>query len=130
MGCVPSNACEYKFPKCELRAGFKKWKKVGKMMSEQLGALTDGFKHRKKCSEPDAGPYCIKESEGLGWLAEWAGLLMSLVGGFALSVRAIETPGGDDDRQWLTFWIIFVIFSMIEQYADVLLSKLPRYYEL
>ena len=39
MGCVPSNACEYKFPKCELRSGYRKWKQVGPAVSEHLASL-------------------------------------------------------------------------------------------
>ena len=129
MGCEPSNACEYNFPKCELRAGFKKWKKVGRLVSDQLGALDDAFRNRKRCSEPGAGPYCIKDADGLGLAAEWGGLIITFLGGSALSIRAIETPGCDDDRQWLTFWMIFFFFTILERYAAVLLSRTPRYYE-
>eukprot|EP00966_Prymnesium_polylepis_P309885 7159971-Prymnesium_polylepis.1 len=129
MNCEPSNACEYKFPKCELRAGIKKWKKVGRLVSDQLGALDDALRYRKRCSEPGAGPFCIMEAHGLGLAAEWAGLVVTFLAGSFLSIRAIETPGGDDDRQWLTFWIIFFFFTIVERYADVLLSRAPRYYE-
>ena len=93
MGCEPAHSCEYKFPKCELRAGFKKWKKVGRLVSDQLGALDDAFRNRKKCSEPGAGPYCIRDADGLGLVAEWGGLVITFLGGSALSIRAIETPG-------------------------------------
>ena len=129
MGCVPATACEYKFPKCELRDGYKKWKQVSRLLSDQLGQFDDAFRHRKKCSEPNAGPYCIRESEGLGFLAEWGGLLLIFLGGATCSIYAIETPGGDDDRQWLTFWIIMMCFFAAERFTDVLLSRLPRYYE-
>ena len=37
----------------------------------------------------------------------------------------VETPGGDDDRQWLTFWLIYFAFSGVERFTDVLLSHLP-----
>ena len=87
------------------------------------------LKNRKRCSEADAGPYCIKDSEGLGKLSEYGGLLMTCVGGVFFLIRAIESPGGDDDRQWLTFWMIFFFVSLLERYADVLLSQTPRYYE-
>ena len=54
---------------------------------------------------------------------------MTFLGGLFFSIRAIESPGGDDDRQWLTFWMIFFFFTIFERYADVLLSQTPRYYE-
>ena len=130
MGCDPPSACQFKFPnQCELKPGFAKWKKVGKALTEQLDALGDGFRNRKRCSEEGAGPYCIRDAEGIGKLAEYGGLVMTFMGGVAFSVRAIETPGGDDDRQWLTFWMIFFFFTIAERYADVLLSQTPRYYE-
>lgn len=43
--------------------------------------------------------------------------------------QALETPGGDDDRQWLTYWLILAAVSVIERPARVLLSTVPRYYE-
>ena len=133
FGCEPASACEahprFGTPKCELKPGFKKWKKVGKVLGDQFNAATEGLKNRKRCSEAGAGPYCIKDSEGLGLLAEYGGLLMTFVGGLFFSIRAIESPGGDDDRQWLTFWMIFFFFTIFERYADVLLSQTPRYYE-
>ena len=55
--------------------------------------------------------------------------MLSLGYGMLSTVHALETPGGDDDRQWLTFWIIFGVFTLFERYADVLLSTLPLYYE-
>ena len=130
MGCEPLHACEYKFPKCELRSGMKKWKQVSHLMSSHIGAFDDAFRHRKRCSEKDAGPYCIREAEGLGLLAEWGSLALTFLGGAACSIRAIETPGGDDDRQWLTFWMIMMLFFLAERFTDVLLSQLAIYYEL
>ena len=134
MGCEPSSACEAKArfgtPKCELKAGHKQWKKAGKLINDQLNAVGDGLKNRKRCSEEGAGPYCIKDSEGLGLFCEYAGLVMTFFGGVMFSIRAIESPGGDDDRQWLTFWMIFFFFTIFERYADVLLSQTPRYYEI
>ena len=67
MGCDPPSACQFKFPnQCELKPGFAKWKKVGKALTEQLDALGDGFRNRKRCSEEGAGPYCIRDAEGIG----------------------------------------------------------------
>jgi hypothetical protein len=91
--------CADKFPKCELRSGMRKWKQAQHMLSNHLNQFDDALRTRKRCSEPGAGPYCIREASGLGLMAEWAGLLLTFIGGAAFSVHAIETPGGDDDRQ-------------------------------
>ena len=96
LACEPASACVYKFPKCELRSGMKKWKQVNHLVSSHIGAFDDAFRHRKRCSEPGAGPYCIREAEGIGLLAEWGSLALTFVGGAICSIHAIETPGGDD----------------------------------
>lgn len=44
-------------------------------------------------------------------------------------VRPADRSGGDDDRQWLTFWMIMMLFFVAERFTDVLLSRLPIYYE-
>ena len=50
-----------------------------------------------------------------------AQLFSSLVG-FAFpayaSFKAIESPGKDDDTQWLTYWVVFAVFSLLEVFAD------------
>lgn len=98
MACEPQHSCERKFPnKCEMKGNLKKWKKVGRALSDNLNQLNDALSRRKRCSEPNAGPYCIRESEGLGYLAEVGGVALTFVGGAIFSVYAIETPGGDDE---------------------------------
>ena len=110
----------------------KKWKQASRMLSSHFGAFDDAFRHRKRCSEKNAGPYCIREASDTttGLMAEWGSLAFTFIGGALYSVRAIETPGGDDDRQWLTFWIIMMTFFLTERFTDVLLSQLSLYYEL
>ena len=127
MGCEPRAQCARKgfLNQCELKPSYKKWKKMGSLVSEEFNALAGGLTQRKRCSEKDAGPYCIKDSEGLGYLAEVGGLVLTFLGAAAFSIRAIETPGGDDDRQWLTFWMVFVLFSVAEHFTDVLISRMP-----
>ncbi|KAG8729538.1 ER membrane protein DP1/Yop1 [Ceratobasidium sp. 423] len=48
-----------------------------------------------------------------------------------LSMRAIETPSGQDDVQWLTYWVIFGFLTYIESFAlRVVLYYVPWFYAL
>ena len=44
------------------------------------------------------------------------------------SVRAIESEGTDDDTQWLTYWVIYAFFNLIEHFSDVILHWVPFYF--
>lgn len=44
------------------------------------------------------------------------------------SFKALETPEEGDDRQWTTYWIIYGCFSMVEVFADLLVSWFPFYF--
>lgn len=58
-------------------------------------------------------------------------LLSSLVG-FAYpaikSFQAIETKNKGDDTQWLVYWLIFALFSMMENFVNIILYWIPFYY--
>lgn len=62
----------------------------------------------------------------------WAANFLSIVIGFIYpaysSILAIETPDKSDDKQWLTYWVVFSFFSFLEFFADHLLFILPFYY--
>jgi receptor expression-enhancing protein 5/6 len=60
-----------------------------------------------------------------------AGFLTNLLGwGIPayLSMKALETPGHDDDTQWLTYWVIFGGFNFLESMSGLLVSWFPYYY--
>eukprot|EP00960_Hanusia_phi_P029232 747852-Hanusia_phi.AAC.2 len=45
------------------------------------------------------------------------------------SYKAIKTPSKEDDTQWLSYWVIFGIFTMGEFFLDIVICWIPFYYE-
>lgn len=132
--CTPNQYCRRKRDglklKCELRPGIARWNGMKHLASRHTVALAEGLKSQAHCGEEGAGPYCIAKPTGLGLIAEGTGYFISLAVGGWKSIVAIETPGGADDRQWLTFWLILAALLFVERFfASIVLSTFPLYYE-
>ena len=83
-----------------------RWLHLKKSAQQHAAAMADGLLSQKRCGEPDAGPYCIAKPIGYGRVAEILSWLLSILYGGYASTVAIESPGGDDDQQWLMVSII------------------------
>jgi receptor expression-enhancing protein 5/6 len=46
------------------------------------------------------------------------------------SFLALDSEGKDDDKQWLTYWVCFGFFNIIDQFAGIILRFIPFYYFL
>eukprot|EP00918_Siedleckia_nematoides_P079834 GHVU01174940.1.p1 GENE.GHVU01174940.1~~GHVU01174940.1.p1 ORF type:complete len:201 (-),score=33.02 GHVU01174940.1:2142-2744(-) len=46
------------------------------------------------------------------------------------SVKAIESKGKDDDTKWLTYWVVYSTFSLVEFFTDIFLFWIPFYWLL
>lgn len=44
------------------------------------------------------------------------------------SIKAIETKQKDDDTRWLTYWVVYACFGIVEFFSDILLSWFPFYW--
>jgi len=44
------------------------------------------------------------------------------------SIKAIESHRKDDDTQWLMYWVVFSMFSILEFFSDIFLDWFPLYW--
>ncbi|KAF7284484.1 hypothetical protein GWI33_022076 [Rhynchophorus ferrugineus] len=58
--------------------------------------------------------------------------LYIFIGGIAviayMSIHAIESHNKEDDTKWLTYWVVFAIFSIVEYFADIIVGWFPLYW--
>lgn len=67
------------------------------------------------------------------FLGVGADLITDLIGMFYpmyMSFKALETEGGEDDKLWLTYWVVYAIYKVIDEWAEILFFWLPFYYPI
>ena len=47
-----------------------------------------------------------------------------------MSFLALESEGAEDDKQWLTYWVVFGLFNIVDQFAGFILTFIPFYFFL
>lgn len=47
-----------------------------------------------------------------------------------MSIQALESEKVDEDKQWLTYWLIFGLFSIVDLTFGFVFSLIPFYYFL
>jgi len=74
------------------------------------------------------GVFFILIISGIG-----SGLLTGVMG-FAypayMSFKALESDGEDDDKQWLTYWVVFVFVDFFDDVLGMFLTIIPLYHLL
>jgi receptor expression-enhancing protein 5/6 len=45
-----------------------------------------------------------------------------------MSFKAIETKAGEDDTQWLTFWVVYAVCTIFDPLINAVFYFLPFYY--
>ncbi|KOC64457.1 Receptor expression-enhancing protein 5 [Habropoda laboriosa] len=44
------------------------------------------------------------------------------------SMKALESPKKEDDTKWLTYWVVFAVFTIVEFFSNFILSWFPVYW--
>jgi len=44
------------------------------------------------------------------------------------SIKALESGSKKDDTKWLTYWVVFALFSVMEYFVDTLVGWVPFYW--
>ncbi|CAH0759742.1 unnamed protein product [Diatraea saccharalis] len=45
-----------------------------------------------------------------------------------MSMKALESPQKDDDTKWLTYWVVYACFSIVEYFSDFIVGWFPLYW--
>ena len=60
-----------------------------------------------------------------------ADLITDVIGMFYpmyMSFKALESKGGDDDKLWLTYWVVFAVWKVLDEWVYFLFSWIPCYF--
>jgi len=64
----------------------------------------------------------------LGWFDKYITCLIGIILPTYWSIKAIESPQEDDDKQWLTYWAVYAVFNFLDLFTKFILKIIPFYY--
>ena len=64
------------------------------------------------------------------WFSSYVTCLVGVLCPTYLSLKAIEGPDEDDDKQYLTYWVVYGLFSVFDLFTSFLIKVIPFYYTI
>ena len=64
------------------------------------------------------------------WFSSYVTCLVGVLCPTYMSLKAIESPEDDDDKQFLTYWVVYGVFSVIDIFTAFLIKVIPFYYTI
>ncbi|XP_063699703.1 receptor expression-enhancing protein 5-like isoform X2 [Culicoides brevitarsis] len=65
-----------------------------------------------------------------GWAAQLICNIVAVAYPAYISIKAIESPDKRDDTKWLTYWVVFAVFTNIEYFSSIITQVIPFYWLL
>ena len=62
------------------------------------------------------------------WFSSYVTCLVGVVCPTYLSLKALESPEEDDDKYFLTYWIVYGLFTIIDIFTSFIINRIPFYY--
>ena len=64
------------------------------------------------------------------WFSSYVTCLVGVLYPTYMSLKAIENPEDDEDKQYLTYWVVYGLFSIIDVFTSFLVKRIPFYYTI
>ena len=64
------------------------------------------------------------------WFSSYVTCLVGVLCPTYLSLKALESPEEDDDKHFLTYWVVYGLFAVFDLFTSFLINRIPFYYTL
>ena len=62
------------------------------------------------------------------WFSSYVTCLVGVLCPTYLSLKALDSPEADDDKYFLTYWVVYGLFSIFDVFTSFLINRIPFYY--
>jgi len=62
------------------------------------------------------------------WFSSYVTCLVGVLCPTYLSLKALESPEENDDKHFLTYWVVYGLFTVFDLFTSFLINNIPFYY--